>query len=67
MAPLKRPGFPGGFNYDEWVSQANRRRRRFGNGWGYVAHCSAKGGVNMLTKQLATEWAEYHINVNAIA
>ena len=34
---------------------------------GYAAYCSAKGGVNMLTKQLATEWAKYHINVNAIA
>ncbi|OGP87843.1 MAG: hypothetical protein A2157_10540 [Deltaproteobacteria bacterium RBG_16_47_11] len=34
---------------------------------GYVPYCSAKGGVNMLTKQLATEWAKYHINVNAIA
>jgi gluconate 5-dehydrogenase len=34
---------------------------------GYAAYCSAKGGVNMLTKQLATEWARYHINVNAIA
>jgi gluconate 5-dehydrogenase len=34
---------------------------------GYAAYTSAKGGVNMLTKQLATEWAKYHINVNAIA
>jgi gluconate 5-dehydrogenase len=34
---------------------------------GYAAYTSAKGGVNMLTKQLATEWAKHHINVNAIA
>jgi len=34
---------------------------------GYAAYTSAKGGVNMLTKQLATEWAKYRINVNAIA
>jgi len=34
---------------------------------GFVAYCSAKGGMNMLTKQLATEWAKYGINVNAIA
>ena len=34
---------------------------------GYAAYTSAKGGVNMLTKQLATEWARHHINVNAIA
>ena len=34
---------------------------------GFVAYCSAKGGMNMLTKQLATEWAKYNINVNAVA
>jgi len=34
---------------------------------GYVAYCSAKGAVNMLTKQLASEWAKYNIQVNAIA
>jgi NAD(P)-dependent dehydrogenase (short-subunit alcohol dehydrogenase family) len=34
---------------------------------GYVAYCSTKGGLNMLTKQLATEWAKHGINVNAIA
>ena len=35
--------------------------------WGYTAYCASKGGVNMLTKQLATEWAKYGICVNAIA
>jgi gluconate 5-dehydrogenase len=34
---------------------------------GYVAYSSSRGGINMLTKQLASEWARYHINVNAIA
>jgi gluconate 5-dehydrogenase len=34
---------------------------------GFSAYCSAKGGMNMLTKQLATEWAKHNINVNAIA
>ncbi len=34
---------------------------------GYVAYCSSKGGLNMLTKQLASEWAQYNININAIA
>jgi gluconate 5-dehydrogenase len=34
---------------------------------GYSAYCAAKGAVNMLTKQLATEWAKYGITVNAIA
>jgi NAD(P)-dependent dehydrogenase (short-subunit alcohol dehydrogenase family) len=32
-----------------------------------AAYCASKGGVNLLTKVLAIEWAEYHINVNAIA
>jgi len=34
---------------------------------GYVAYVTSKGGLNMMVKQLATEWAKYHINVNAIA
>ncbi len=32
-----------------------------------AAYCSSKGGVNLLTKVLAIEWARYNINVNAIA
>lgn len=32
-----------------------------------AVYCSSKGGVNMLTKVLALEWAEHRINVNAIA
>jgi NAD(P)-dependent dehydrogenase (short-subunit alcohol dehydrogenase family) len=32
-----------------------------------AAYCSSKGGVNLLTKLLAIEWAQYNINVNAIA
>jgi len=31
-----------------------------------AAYCSSKGAVNQLTKVLALEWAEHHINVNAI-
>ncbi len=34
---------------------------------GYVAYTSSKAGLNLLVKQLATEWAKYRINVNAIA
>lgn len=30
------------------------------------AYCASKGGVQMLTKQLAIEWAPYGITVNAI-
>ncbi len=38
-----------------------------GHPGGYVAYGTSKGAVNLLTKQLATEWAKYHINVNSIA
>jgi len=34
---------------------------------GYVAYTSSKAGLNLMVKQLATEWAKYNINVNAIA
>jgi NAD(P)-dependent dehydrogenase (short-subunit alcohol dehydrogenase family) len=30
-------------------------------------YCSSKGGINLLTKTLALEWAPFGINVNAIA
>lgn len=32
-----------------------------------AAYCASKGGVNQLIKLLALEWAEHHINVNAVA
>jgi len=32
-----------------------------------ASYCSAKAGVMALTKVLASEWAKYGINVNAIA
>lgn len=34
---------------------------------GSVAYCASKGGVNMITKVLAVEWAKYGIQVNGIA
>jgi NAD(P)-dependent dehydrogenase (short-subunit alcohol dehydrogenase family) len=34
---------------------------------GSIAYCASKGGVNMLTKVLAVEWAKYGIQVNGIA
>jgi NAD(P)-dependent dehydrogenase (short-subunit alcohol dehydrogenase family) len=32
-----------------------------------AAYCSSKGGVNLLTKVLALEWAKYNVLVNAVA
>jgi NAD(P)-dependent dehydrogenase (short-subunit alcohol dehydrogenase family) len=32
-----------------------------------AVYCASKGGVNMLTKALALEWAEHGITVNAVA
>jgi gluconate 5-dehydrogenase len=42
-------------------------RSELGFPGGYTAYCASKGGVNMLTRQLATEWAKHNITVNAIA
>jgi len=33
----------------------------------HAAYCASKGGMVLLTKVLAIEWARYNINVNAIA
>jgi 2-deoxy-D-gluconate 3-dehydrogenase len=32
-----------------------------------VAYCASKGGVVQLTRALAVDWAQYNINVNAVA
>lgn len=34
---------------------------------GFIGYCSSKGGMNMMVKQLASEWAKYNICVNGIA
>jgi len=34
---------------------------------GYIAYTSSRGGMNLMIKQLATEWAKYNITVNGIA
>lgn len=36
-------------------------------GRGYAAYCAAKGGLSILCKQLAAEWAPHQINVNVVA
>jgi NAD(P)-dependent dehydrogenase (short-subunit alcohol dehydrogenase family) len=36
-------------------------------GRGYAAYCAAKGGLAILCKQLAAEWAPRRINVNVVA
>ena len=41
-------------------------RANNGHPLGYSAYATSKGAVNSLTKQLASEWAKYDINVNAI-
>src|SRR5215831_16822711 len=36
-------------------------------GRGYAAYCASKGGLAILCKQLAAEWALHRINVNVVA
>jgi len=36
-------------------------------GRGYAAYCASKGGLGVLCKQLAAEWAPQGINVNVVA
>jgi NAD(P)-dependent dehydrogenase (short-subunit alcohol dehydrogenase family) len=36
-------------------------------GRGYAAYCASKGGLSILCKQLAAEWAPHRINVNVVA
>jgi gluconate 5-dehydrogenase len=42
-------------------------RGQLGINAGYSAYVAAKGAISSLTRQWATEWAKYHITVNAIA
>jgi gluconate 5-dehydrogenase len=36
-------------------------------GRGYAAYCASKGGLAILCKQLAAEWAPYRVTVNVVA
>ncbi len=42
-------------------------RAVLGHPLGYAAYGTSKGAVNLLTRQLAVEWAKHKINVNSIA
>jgi gluconate 5-dehydrogenase len=42
-------------------------RGELGISRGYISYCASRGGMNMMIKQLATEWAKYGITVNGIA
>ncbi|GAB6275580.1 MAG: SDR family oxidoreductase [Rectinema sp.] len=42
-------------------------RGQLGISRGYISYCVSRGGMNMMIKQLATEWAKYGITVNGIA
>ncbi len=42
-------------------------RGRLGNAVGYTSYCTSKGGLDALTRVLATEWGARGITVNAIA
>jgi gluconate 5-dehydrogenase len=42
-------------------------RGQVGHPLGYVSYATSKGAVHQLTRQLATEWAQYRINVNCLA
>ncbi len=42
-------------------------RGQLGINSGYMAYVAAKGAINSLTRQWATEWAKFGITVNAIA
>ncbi len=42
-------------------------RGQLGINAGYSAYVAAKGAIDSLTRQWATEWAKHRINVNAIA
>ena len=34
---------------------------------GFISYCTGRGGLNMMIKQLASEWGKYNINVNGMA
>ncbi|MDD6048275.1 MAG: SDR family NAD(P)-dependent oxidoreductase [Methanobrevibacter ruminantium] len=53
-------------NYGKIINIGSIHSRVIFPGGGISAYSSAKGGVMNLTKDLAVEWAQYDITVNAI-
>ena len=53
-------------NYGKIINLGSIHSRVSMSGIGIAAYCASKGGVFMLTKELAVEWAQYNITVNAI-
>jgi NAD(P)-dependent dehydrogenase (short-subunit alcohol dehydrogenase family) len=57
----------------QMIKQGNGRIINMSSQAGFIAledesiYCMTKAGVNHLTKNLASEWAKYNINVNAVA
>jgi gluconate 5-dehydrogenase len=48
------------------IIQFSSTRSVAGGRRGFAAYASSKGGLNMLVRQLATEWAKHGITVNAV-
>lgn len=54
-------------NYGKIINVSSIRGiRAVIGGKGNAGYCTTKGAVDMLTKSLASEWAQYNITVNAI-
>lgn len=49
------------------INMSSLRGARATHWGGNEAYCATKGAVDMMTRALASEWAPYNINVNAIA
>ena len=53
-------------NYGKIVSLSSVRGRIATKGQGNAGYCATKGAVDMLTKQLASEYGQFGVTVNAI-
>ena len=54
-------------NYGRIINVSSIRGIRATLWGGNAGYCGTKGAVDMITRALAAEWAQYNINVNAIA